>query len=67
MQNIAYMVSIQVMTVLKVGKEMKMTVIECKKEIEKRKKKLLNAKLTAHEKTQLQQEIAYFYKRLWVN
>lgn len=51
MQNIAYMVSI----------------IECKKEIKKREKKLLNAKLTAQEKAQLKQEIAYFYKRLWVN
>lgn len=48
-------------------KEMKMTVIECKKEIEKRKKKLLNEKITAQEKAQLKQEIAYFYKRLWVN
>ncbi|WP_412198154.1 hypothetical protein [Dialister invisus] len=46
---------------------MKMTVIECKKEIKKREKKLLNAKLTAHEKTQLKQEIAYLYQRLWVN
>lgn len=47
--------------------KMKMTVIECKKEIEKRKKKLLNEKITAQEKAQLKQEIAYFYKRLWVN
>lgn len=46
---------------------MKMTVIECKKEIEKRKKKLLNAKLTIQEKKQLKEEIAYLYKRLWVN
>lgn len=46
---------------------MKMPVIECKKEIEKRKKKLLNAKITAQERAQLKQEITYFYKRLWVN
>ena len=51
----------------KAEKEMKMTVIECKKEIEKREKKLLNEKVTAQEKVQLKQEIAYFYKRLWVN
>lgn len=46
---------------------MKITVIECKKEIEKREKKLLTEKVTAQEKAQLKQEIAYFYKRLWVN
>ena len=46
---------------------MKMTVIECKKEIEKREKKLLNAKLTAQERKEIKQEIIYFYKRLWVN
>ena len=46
---------------------MKMTVIECKKEIKKKENKLLNAKLTVQEKTRLKQEIAYLYQRLWVN